>query len=466
MYKKIFTSLWLALVCNFTYGKTIYVAQDANGTNTGLSWENAYTDIQDALAEAMTGDTIWVARGTYYPTDNLDRLQSFQVPNGVFLYGGFEGEEENLAERNPTLHQTILSGDIGERNEGEDNSYNVLFIEGLIDSVLVDGFTIRHGFADSGVLSDSFSSREKSGGGIFVASVSGQNGVLKVANCRFNSNHSAGYGGAIFLQNSVSSNALKATNCRFVNNVAFAGGAVAFQAGAGGNVFTQSVIDSCTFQGNFGSVEGGALFFSSENGLPVPGHIGQYPSASVGETGPTVTSQTAAAIKVVAARVLRVPVFVGPIFAGPVFMGALPSRRVRTSRAWSLALEAVFDSTRPGARFSRREAQSSSIPSFAIRRYSVARLIPSRRAARERLPSASRSAANRFTRSSGSSVMSGISGSSRARVSTPISTRRAAVRSRCHGDAVRGSNRCHSSRRSGEMPICACTRVECSRNSG
>jgi hypothetical protein len=35
----------------------------ATGAGTGLTWTNAFTDIQEALSIAIPGDEIWVAAG-------------------------------------------------------------------------------------------------------------------------------------------------------------------------------------------------------------------------------------------------------------------------------------------------------------------------------------------------------------------------------------------------------------------
>lgn len=69
------------------------------GTQTGANWAEAFTDLQQALAAATTGDTIWVAAGTYKPTATTDRTVSFVLKDGVALYGGFSGTETDLEDR-------------------------------------------------------------------------------------------------------------------------------------------------------------------------------------------------------------------------------------------------------------------------------------------------------------------------------------------------------------------------------
>ncbi len=52
------------------------VDQNATGAETGLTWQDAYVYLQDALEEAgLPGspvEQIWVAQGTYFPDDGLD----------------------------------------------------------------------------------------------------------------------------------------------------------------------------------------------------------------------------------------------------------------------------------------------------------------------------------------------------------------------------------------------------------
>jgi hypothetical protein len=59
---------------------TAYVDETASGANDGTSWENAYTDLQQALSAVVSGE-IWVAAGSYKP--GATRADTFQLKNNV-----------------------------------------------------------------------------------------------------------------------------------------------------------------------------------------------------------------------------------------------------------------------------------------------------------------------------------------------------------------------------------------------
>ena len=114
----------LLIVCgiNTASGKVIYVDDDANGLNSGTSWQNAFNDFQNALFSAQEGDEIRVAQGIYIPyqgpTQNPDgsivnaRPATFRLINNVTILGGFAGViETSPDERDIVKYQTILSGD-------------------------------------------------------------------------------------------------------------------------------------------------------------------------------------------------------------------------------------------------------------------------------------------------------------------------------------------------------------------
>ena len=92
----IFFTAFFAVAC--CRAETIYVDANATGANNGTSWGDAYKYLQDALTEAEPnqGIQIWAAQGTYRPDANTsnpggtnDRTATFQLINGVAIYGGF-----------------------------------------------------------------------------------------------------------------------------------------------------------------------------------------------------------------------------------------------------------------------------------------------------------------------------------------------------------------------------------------
>lgn len=131
--------------------QVIYVDVDAAGMETGSNWTDAYADLQSALAWATAGWEIWVAEGQYVPTSGSDRAISFVIPDGVQLYGGFNGTETTRIERDWTFHESILSGDVGVPDDSTDNSYHVIDADATGSTTVLDGFTVRHGRASSGV---------------------------------------------------------------------------------------------------------------------------------------------------------------------------------------------------------------------------------------------------------------------------------------------------------------------------
>jgi parallel beta-helix repeat protein len=234
------------------WGAVLYVKADATGANNGVSWANAYTKLQSALAAAQLGDEIWVAAGTYKPTSGTDRTKSFVMKAGVAIYGGFAGTETARSQRIWVTNATILSGDIGVAGKVSDNAYHV--VAGVNNAVL-DGFTVTGGNAASGSWPNNV------GGGMLNDSVS-----PTIANCTFSVNFAKLYGGGMCnLSTSTLSISPMVTNCTFSDN----------SADVGGGMFNNNAsptVTNCTFNGNSAKVGSG-------------GGMNNYPQAS-----PTVTN--------------------------------------------------------------------------------------------------------------------------------------------------------------------------------
>ena len=134
------------LVCCWDTSGILYVDKNATGGNTGVSWANAYTDLNDALFRARTTQcafdyTIYVAAGTYAPEDLTN---GFVLPEGCSMYGGYRGGPVNPGDRNPKKHKTILTGLVD-----EDEFPDADTVVTMGDETLLDGFTITEGLENA-----------------------------------------------------------------------------------------------------------------------------------------------------------------------------------------------------------------------------------------------------------------------------------------------------------------------------
>ncbi|MCP4675849.1 MAG: hypothetical protein GY854_10150 [Deltaproteobacteria bacterium] len=261
----------------------LFVDHEASGDGSGLSWGNAFTDLESALLAADYGYQVLVAEGTYKPTTPADRAATFTLVEGISIYGGFNPEipdpgdagvpdsgidagpdsgppepEATFADRDFVTYETILSGDIGAVGDSSDNSYHV--VTGSKDS-LIDGFVITGGNAN-GADDNGY------GGGMFNSAVSPtvkntrlyansavrgggmanlNHALPTLDSCIFDDNIGTYYGGGMY--NSQSSPIL--FNSIFKCNSSNAGGGMANEEQASPEIV------NCTFQGNDADFGGG-----------------------------------------------------------------------------------------------------------------------------------------------------------------------------------------------------------------
>lgn len=229
---------------------TVYVDDSATGAGTGASWADAYTDLQAALAAAVSGDAIWVAAGTYRPDGGTgDRTRSFVLKPGVTIYGGFSGHETVLEERNWQRHRTILSGDINTPASPIDNSYHVVDASDAGALGVLDGVEIAHGRAESAVV------ERAKGGGIYSV-----RDAPVLRNVTLASNYSTLGGGALYAQGRVS-----LTNCVVRDNRTGQGpgGGLYLKGDAGSScVGCENEIRGSLFASNTASAGGGAIYLT------------------------------------------------------------------------------------------------------------------------------------------------------------------------------------------------------------
>ncbi len=163
----------------------IYVDHMATGNNDGRDWANAFTNLKDALTNGAN-KTIHIAKGTYTPYNPAEpgvRGQTFSIPTGVTLLGGYPN---GGGAREPSVHVTNLSGEVDGVPEHHGNSYHVVTVQG-VSSVVLDGLTIKEGNADN---ANSFG--RSRGGGIYII-----DSEIILRDVRFRWNRAI-YGGAMF----------------------------------------------------------------------------------------------------------------------------------------------------------------------------------------------------------------------------------------------------------------------------
>jgi hypothetical protein len=269
----------------------VHVDENSEGLQTGYAWATAYRSLADALRAAEQNPTvqqIWVAKGTY-PTaqSGAPRESTFRLRDNLALYGGFAGDETPVEHRNPSLNETVLTGDVdlddpefsdccigndspscddticnstvclvdpfccavtwdqicatlartlcssvcGHRS---DNSYHVVTASDTDSTAILDGFTITGGYANE------FANKNKYGAGLFML-----NGSPTINGCIFTHNV-ASFGGGIYSFNGSRPNI---TNCQFVQNASDSGGG--FVSGDESAASASPTLVNCLFNGNY-----------------------------------------------------------------------------------------------------------------------------------------------------------------------------------------------------------------------
>ncbi len=217
----------------------------------GASWDTA-CDLHYALSISIPGDELWVAAGTYKPTNSTDRSVTFSLPSNVALYGGFAGTETQRNQRDWTTNVTILSGDIDNNDSqtpvitdietvtGNDtNSNNVVTIAG---NTILDGFTITGGNAQFDF--------DAVGGGIDILA-----GNPILSNVIVSGNRVDGAGGGVFIEKGNPT----LTNVTFNSNLANGGGGL--------DNFGHTILVDVTFNGNKATYAGGGIYNDFDQSL-------------------------------------------------------------------------------------------------------------------------------------------------------------------------------------------------------
>jgi len=238
-----------------------YVNVNNTSGGDGLSWDTAYSDIQDAIDTAYSsgGGDVWVAKGTYTVFNATDGSAStIQMKENVNIYGGFTGSETSLDTRDWALNKTILDGES-----------SVKHVVTGASNAIIDGFTITGGKAmlsltrklipKAGTTVDSIleSRGQTSGGGILIFQT-----APTINNCIFDNNYALKGGGAYIMVSKDGSlidedaeTSPTFTNCVFSNNYATKRG-----GGVSIDVNSHPTFIKCIFKNNTCDEKGGAMY--------------------------------------------------------------------------------------------------------------------------------------------------------------------------------------------------------------
>lgn len=266
----------MLFVAGTAKANTIFVnVNNLNPIQDGTSWSTAFVDLQTALdtAEGLGGhNDIWVAQGAYFPSkiyspsgvtggfyaqntgasgSALDPLITFNIPNHVSIFGGFNGTETSFKQRDPNKFHTVLSG--------AGTSWHVVILGNDIAETGVkaelNGLTITEGNAQGtngyNSLTAPLNYAHANGGGIY--SIFDSHVFIKEV--LFHNNNAVSAGGAFF-SNNCTVNVEKSKF--FVNSSGVNGGAVEIF-----NTFETSPhiskFKSSSFERNSSGIFGGAF---------------------------------------------------------------------------------------------------------------------------------------------------------------------------------------------------------------
>ena len=263
----------------------IYVDASATGTMSGNSWSNAYTTLWDAIVLNPFKKEVWVKAGTYkFPGQ---QYQGFEFLSHGKFYGGFDGTETSLNQRNPETNITVISGDTNGNDSTNpndiiynhftrnDNKYHTIILDDGVHELLIDGFTISGGNANGTIMTTGSNQFYRTRGG--AIQVLGKNISENISatfrNCIFqhNTGFETGVFGVYYNSNAPQvSYDVNFENCIFRNNHSNSGSAILHVGSISNQWVGNGEIVNCLFHDNV-SVNGPAavyLFASTAGGGP------------------------------------------------------------------------------------------------------------------------------------------------------------------------------------------------------
>lgn len=228
----------------------------------GNSWENAFSNINDALdyvnnklnPTATNPVQILVKEGTATTAGNsyLPHIRSsyIDLPSHVRLYGGFASSliGTNISKRNPKAYPTRITANITGSDYAENGCHIITVRHGATD-VIVDGLQLY--FANAQTSSVLSTLALEGGAGIAVINSKADKPMenIKIRNCVV-ANCTASQGSALFLRNTPGATMnVDVENCIFHNNAVTREQAATVEATGRNATLT---LNHCLIRGNVG----------------------------------------------------------------------------------------------------------------------------------------------------------------------------------------------------------------------
>lgn len=174
----------------------------ANGTGEGTSWEDA-TSLANALRNCVSGSTIYIAAGTYVPSETItggdpadDGDITFEINKYITLKGGYPQNAGGHVAADPSVNKTILSGKLSNGSE----TYHVVTVSAPKaddQKVVLDGLVISDGNAGTATTTVKINGtdfRRDYGGGVTIG-----NARAEVVNCEITGNKSQKFVAGIYI---------------------------------------------------------------------------------------------------------------------------------------------------------------------------------------------------------------------------------------------------------------------------
>lgn len=189
-------------------------------TGKGTSWEDA-TDLGEALKACVTADKLYLAAGTYTPTQyaggSSDADKTFLLTQNVRIYGGYPEKPKAGDVADPAVNKTILSGN-------ESSTSHVFVIAAPKDedySIQINGITVRGGCNTSTSAGTNKLNGEYFftgyGAGVYVLG-----SKVKFTNCFIKDNKSAKFACGMF---STNNSYVEMEHCEITDNMVESGNA-------------------------------------------------------------------------------------------------------------------------------------------------------------------------------------------------------------------------------------------------